>query len=253
MIGMNSPPAAWVLTLGLGAIVGSFLNVCIHRLPRRESVVTPASRCPRCATPIRWYDNIPLVSFLVLRGRCRACKAAISWRYPLVEATTVLLFLLAWTRFGLTLEGARAAILASALLVVALIDLDHRIIPDRVTLPGIVMGLLMAGFLPPRIVSSAVGTLLGGGLFYLIALASRGGMGGGDIKLAAMLGAFLGWQAGLLAIFLGVLAGGMVGTALLLLRLRGRKDAIPFGPFLALGGIVALFGGEAILAWYFHR
>ncbi len=249
---MSFTPLAWVLTLGLGTIVGSFLNVCIHRLPRRESLVLPGSHCPHCGAPISWYDNIPLVSFLILGGRCRACQAAISWRYPLVEAATVLLFLLALARFGLTLEGTRAAILASALLVVALIDLDHRIIPDRLTLPGIALGLVGAWFLPPGIVSSIVGTLVGGGLFYLIALASRGGMGGGDIKLAAMLGAFLGWQSGLLAIFVGVLIGGVVGVTLLLLRLRGRKDAIPFGPFLAVGGVVALFWGDAILHWYFR-
>ncbi len=247
---MTSLPFAWIFPLGLGAIVGSFLNVCIYRLPRRESLVLPASRCPQCATPIRWYDNIPLLSFLVLGGRCRDCKGAISWRYPLVEAIAVLLFILAWARFGLTLEGLRAVVLASALLVVTGIDLEHRIIPDRVTLPGIVLGLAAAWLLPPGIVSSAVGTLVGGGLFYVIAWASRGGMGGGDIKLASMLGAFLGWQAGLLAIFIGVLAGGLVGVALLLLKLRGRKDAIPFGPFLALGGVVSLFWGTLILHWY---
>ena len=249
---MSFGPVAWALTLGLGAIVGSFLNVCIHRLPRRESVILPGSRCPRCATPIRWYDNIPLLSFLLLGGRCRACRGAISWRYPLVEAITMLVFFLSGARFGFTFEGLRAAVLASALVVVTGIDLDHRIIPDRITLPGIVLGLIGAWFLPPGIVSSAIGTVVGGGLFYAIAWASRGGMGGGDIKLAAMLGAFLGWQAGLLAIFLGVLAGGVVGVVLLVLRLRGRKDAIPFGPFLALGGTVSLFWGGLILRWYLH-
>ena len=250
MTGLSSAPLVWALMLGLGAVVGSFLNVCIYRLPRRESLVLPGSRCSYCTAPIRWHDNIPLLSFLLLGGRCRACKATISWRYPLVEAATVLLFVLVWTRFGLTLEGLRAVLLVSALVVVAFIDLEHRIIPDRVTLPGIVLGLIGAWFLPPGIISSAVGTVVGGGLFYLIALVSRGGMGGGDIKLAAMLGAFLGWQAGLLAIFFGVLAGGVVGVVLLVLRLRGRKDAIPFGPFLAFGGVVALFWAAPILRWY---
>ncbi len=250
MTGVVSAPIAWVLTLGFGAIVGSFLNVCIYRLPRRESLILPGSHCPRCATPIHWYDNIPVLSFLLLLGRCRACREAISWRYPLVEASTMFLFILAWLRFGLTFEGLRAAVLASALLVVAGIDLDHKIIPDRVTLPGILVGLAWAWLLPPGIGASVVGTVVGGGLFYVIAWASRGGMGGGDIKLAAMLGAFLGWRVGLLAIFVGVVAGGVVGVALLVLELRGRKDAIPFGPFLSLGGVVALFWGDPILRWY---
>ncbi|HLC20526.1 MAG TPA: A24 family peptidase, partial [Candidatus Methylomirabilis sp.] len=163
---------------------------------------------------------------------------------------TILLFLLAWTRFGLTLEWFRAVVLLSALVVVTGIDLDHRIIPDRITLSGIPVGLFLAWLLPPGIVSSVVGTVIGGGIFYLVALLSRGGMGGGDIKLAAMLGAFLGWSTALLALFLGVLAGGVVGVVLLLLGVRGRKDPIPFGPFLALGGAVALLWGQPILAWY---
>src|SRR3990170_2946554 len=216
MAGMNATPLAWVLTLGLGAIVGSFLNVCIYRLPRRESVVFPGSRCPLCARPIRWYDNIPILSYLVLGGRCRGCRGSIPGRYPLVEAVTILLFLLAWTRFGLTLEWFRAVVLLSALVVVTGIDLDHRIIPDRITLSGIPVGLFLAWLLPPGIVSSVVGTVIGGGIFYLVALLSRGGMWGGDIKLAAMLGAFLGWSTALLALFLGVLAGGVVGGVLLL-------------------------------------
>lgn len=246
------PPAvAWPFALAVAAVLGSFLNVCITRLPRRESLVLPSSHCPGCKTPIRYYDNIPLVSFVILAGRCRACRAPIAWRYPLVEALAVGLGVLVLGRWGPTWEGLRVFLLGLALIAITFIDLETLLIPDRITLPGIVVGLLTHLYPSPRgFVSALLGCLGAGMLLYLVALASRGGMGGGDIKLAAMMGAFLGWQLVLVAIFLGVLAGGVTGLFLLLSGLKGRKDPVPFGPFLALGGLAAALWGQPLLAWY---
>lgn len=249
--GRLSPVLAWPFAVALAAVLGSFLNVCISRLPRGQSVVSPPSHCPRCAAPIRYYDNIPLVSFAVLRGRCRACREPISWRYPLVEALAVGVGLLVLWQLGPTWEGLRAFLLALALIVVTFIDLETLLIPDRITLPGIALGLGMQLYPSVRgLVGGLLGCLLAGGIFYLIALLSRGGMGGGDIKLAAMMGAFLGWDLVLVAIFLGVLAGGLTGVLLLVMGRKGRKDPVPFGPFLALGGVIAALWGRPLLTWY---
>ena len=239
-----------VVTFGL--VIGSFLNVVIARVPERRSLWMPGSTCPGCGNAIAWHDNIPLVSFLVLRGRCRACAAPIPWRYPLVEATTAALFVVAWLVFGDDLrQFVVAVVFLAALVAITVIDLRHQIIPDVITLPGIVAGLV-ASVATDRIswVQSVVGVLVGGGLFVAVIVLSRGGMGGGDLKLGAMLGAFLGWQALLVALFVAVMLGGLSAVALLASRRLARKDAIPFGPFLALGGAVALFWGDAILAWY---
>jgi leader peptidase (prepilin peptidase)/N-methyltransferase len=239
-----------VVTFGL--MIGSFLNVVIARLPERRSLWMPGSTCPGCGNAIAWHDNIPLVSFVALRGRCRACAAPIPWRYPIVEASTAVLFAVAWLVFGGDLlEFAVAVVFLAALVAITVIDLRHQIIPDAITLPGVVAGLL-ASFATDRIawVESVCGILLGAGLFVAVILLSRGGMGGGDLKLGAMLGAFLGWQALLVALFVAVMLGGLSAVALLASGRLARKDAIPFGPFLAIGGAVALFWGEAILAWY---
>jgi leader peptidase (prepilin peptidase) / N-methyltransferase len=239
-----------VVTFGL--VIGSFVNVVIARLPQRRSLWAPRSSCPQCGNPIAWYDNIPLISFAALRGRCRACGARIPWRYPLVEAATATLFAVAWIVFaGDVSDFVVAAIFLAALVAITVIDLRHQIIPDAITLPGIVVGLA-ASLATGRIswVASLGGIVLGGGLFVAIILASRGGMGGGDLKLGAMLGAFLGWQALLVALFVAVMLGGISAVALLISGRVARKDAIPFGPFLAIGGIVALFWGHAIIAWY---
>jgi len=235
----------------LGLVVGSFLNVCIHRIPRRENIVYPASHCPFCGHSIRPYDNIPLFSYLLLRGRCRSCGNKISYRYPVVEAATGLGFALLAGQFGLGLSTLLYLVFYSALVVLAFIDLEHQILPDVITLPGIPLGLVLGLFLPQgRFLSSAVGLILGGGLFYLVALFSRGGMGGGDIKLAAMIGSFLGWQRLLLTIFLATLSGSLVGILLLALGLKGRKDPIPFGPFLSLGAFLSLLCGDLLIGWY---
>lgn len=241
-----------VMTVAIfGLVIGSFLNVVIARLPEGRSLLWPPSSCSACGAGIAWRDNVPLVSFVALRGRCRACRSRISRRYPLVEAATAALFVAAYLAFGVTLEGLVAAALLGGLLAITVIDLERQIIPDAITLPGILAGVvanLATGRVPP--VDVALGITVGAGLFLVIILASRGGMGGGDMKLGAMLGAFLGWKVLLLAVFLAVLAGGVVAVALIALGRRGRKDAIPFGPFLAAGGAAGLFWGEGVVRWY---
>jgi leader peptidase (prepilin peptidase)/N-methyltransferase len=240
--------------LVLGLLIGSFLNVVIARVPEGKSVWGPRSACPGCGTLIAWYDNVPVVSFLALRGRCRTCGMAISPRYPLVELATAGAFALAFVRADSMLAFAVDAVLLAALIAITAIDLRHQIIPDVITLPGIVAGVL-ANALTGRVswLDSVIGVVVGGGIFLVIILVTGGGMGGGDMKLGAMLGAFLGWQSALLALFLGVLAGGAVAIVLLLLGRKGRKEAIPFGPFLALGGAIAAFWGDQIIAWYLGR
>lgn len=243
--------AGWVLPAVIGLVIGSFLNVVIARLPARRSLWKPGSACPTCGAAIAWHDNIPLLSYALLRGRCRACAGPISARYPLVEAVTAALFVAAVARFGWGRDLAVAWILIAALVAITVIDLDHQIIPDVITLPGIVTGFLV-NVASGRLLwtDSLLGIVLGGGVFFAIILASGGGMGGGDMKLGAMFGAFLGWQVTIVAIFLAVIVGGVVAAAMLLAGRKGRKDAIPFGPFLAVGGGAALFWGERIVTWY---
>ena len=234
-----------------GLVLGSFLNVVIARLPERRSLWAPRSACPGCGATIAWFDNVPLLSFALLRGRCRACAMPIPWRYPLVEAATAVLVTLAWLQFGPTLEFLVAIALLAALVAITAIDLRHQIIPDAITLPGILAGV--TANVATRHLSWAdvgLGIVLGGGVFFAIIVASRGGMGAGDMKLGAMLGAFLGWKITLFALLVGVLVGGALAVVLIALGIRGRKDAIPFGPFLALGGAAALFWGEGVVQWY---
>lgn len=246
----------------LGSVIGSFLNVCIYRMPRSLSIILPASRCPSCDTPIKPYDNIPILSYVFLGGKCRICKARISLRYPLVEFLNAALYVLVFWRFGFGLHTLVYFILCSSLIVITFIDLDHQIIPDRITLPGIPIGLLAGSFLlvDPFLrysllgfKASITGLLTGGGLFYVIAALSRGGMGGGDIKMMAMVGSFMGWKSVLLTTFLGSLTGAVFGLFLMIFRGKGRKTKIPFGPFLALGTLITLFYGQEMFYWYFHR
>ncbi|MCX8072098.1 MAG: prepilin peptidase [Candidatus Binatia bacterium] len=249
---------AWFLAFAfvVGAAVGSFLNVCIVRLPQGKSIVHPPSACPKCGASIPPWDNIPLLSFLLLRGRCRYCQEPISWRYPLVEGLTGLLFLANVVMFGATPWAAVACMFSAALVVVTFIDLDHLIIPDVISLPGIVVGLGLALFgWGPSLVDRVLGVLLGGGLLWAVAAfyewaRRQEGMGGGDIKLLAMIGAFLGWRGVLVTLLVGSLTGAVVGGGRILLRRSQAGVPIPFGPFLALGAIVALYWGEALLAWY---
>jgi leader peptidase (prepilin peptidase)/N-methyltransferase len=236
------------IAVGLfGAVIGSFLNVCIHRLPRHESIVRPSSRCPACGKQIAPYDNVPILSFLWLRGRCRACRAPISFRYPLVESANAIGYLWIVQQFGLGWSAAAYAVLFSALLVVTFIDFDHQIIPDRITLPGIPLGILCAStVLPAGLLNSVLGVLLGGGLLWFMAwispyLFGKEGMGGGDIKLLAMIGAFLGWEPVLLTVLVGAFTGAVTGLSLIALKRLRRDQYLPFGPFLALGAVVAMF------------
>jgi len=252
----------YILVFILGSVVGSFLNVCIYRMPRNFSIVFPSSRCPSCNMPIKPYDNIPILSYVFLLGRCRACKARISFRYPLVEFLNAALYVLVLWRFGPEWHTAVYFIFCSALVVITFVDLDFQIIPDRITLPGILIGLVAGSMLMPDpfmrysllgFKASVIGLLAGGGLFYVIAVLSRGGMGGGDIKMMAMVGALMGWKAVLLTIFLGSLTGAIFGISLMIMKGKGRKTKIPFGPFLSFGTLITLFYGQEIFYWYFYR
>jgi leader peptidase (prepilin peptidase) / N-methyltransferase len=234
-----------------GLIIGSFCNVVIYRLPQGKSIITPGSGCRSCTAPIHPWDNIPLLSYLLLRGRCRACKEPISLRYPSVELVSGVLYVLLWFKLGFSIPFAVCAALISTLLTVALIDYDHKIIPNTITLPGIVIGFgLSLWALPITPLASLLGILIGGTFFYLIALVSKGGMGGGDIKLIAMIGAFLGWQGALFTIFSGALLGSLMGVTLMLLGKKGRKDKVPFGPFLSCGAILFMLSGDDLIQWY---
>lgn len=239
-----------------GAVLGSFANVLIYRLPHAESIVSPGSRCPQCRTPIHPWDNIPILSYFLLHGRCRQCGSRISPRYPLVEGLMALLFVAVRIRFPEPFGLDRfpwafgsAVLLVFLLVVITFIDLDHQLILNRLTYPGIVAGLLLA-VAQGRPIPALVTGVGAAGLILAIVVLSRGGMGGGDVKLAGLNGVFLAWPSGAVALFLGFLIGGIVGIGLLALRIRGRKDAVPFGPALAAGALAALFWGEAIARWY---
>ena len=246
-----------------GCLVGSFLNVVILRLPTTgASIVFPASHCPACQTPLRWYENIPLLSFLFLRGRCRSCQQAISWQYPLVELGMGLLSLALFVRWGLSPAYFIYFIYCASLLVIIVIDLYHQIIPDVISLPGILCGLAASFFLPGmNWQASLLGILFGGGIFYAIALGyylltKRQGMGGGDIKLLAMIGAFQGWQALPFVIFASSFLGTIVGLLVMIREKKGGKTRIPYGPFLSLASMIYLFFSQPIhqaLLWYLTR
>ncbi|MCX8030878.1 MAG: prepilin peptidase [Thermodesulfovibrionales bacterium] len=244
-----------------GLIVGSFLNVCIYRLPRGISIVTPPSSCPSCNSSIKPWHNIPVLSYLLLFGKCRSCSEKISIRYPLIELLNGVLYLTANFLFGFGWHLIPIFGFLSSMIVITFIDLDFQIIPDLITLPGILLGLLSATLIMPDpfdlnenvgFSNSIIGLLLGGGLFFLIAVLSRGGMGGGDIKMMAMVGAFLGWKAVLMVTFIGSLVGSVFGIFLMLFKGKGRKTKVPFGPFLSFGSIVTLFLGNIILKWYLN-
>ncbi len=260
-----------------GLLIGSFLNVCIVRLPRGGSIVSPPSHCPRCRTPIRYYDNIPVISFLLLRARCRSCGEPISWRYPLVELANAACYVWIVREFGLGGEAGLMMAFCSSLLVITLIDYDHHIIPDVITLPGILIGLALGPFLltplyeplpfalgrlvPPSwpwvtgFLNSVIGMLCGGLPLWLLGwvwekLRNVEAMGGGDVKLMGMVGSFLGWKGAFLTIFLGSVTGSILGVGLILLRRHDADKVIPFGPFLALGAVLAAFYGPDIVFWY---
>jgi leader peptidase (prepilin peptidase)/N-methyltransferase len=243
-----------------GLIAGSFLNVCIYRLPRRESVAWPGSRCTACGRHLAWFENIPVASWMVLRGRCRTCGTRISIVYPLVEAMTAAVFVGALFVYGLSALLAVRLLFACALIVLFAIDLEHQILPNAVTLPGIAAGFAASWFLPPGWISSLIGIAIGGGVLFAIAEAyyrirGQEGLGMGDVKMLAMIGAFLGWPLTLLTLIFASFAGSVVGVGLMATGRGTMQAALPFGTFLALGALAAALVGEPLLAWYlsFYR
>jgi leader peptidase (prepilin peptidase)/N-methyltransferase len=239
----------------LGLSVGSFLNVCIYRLPLGQSLASPPSRCPKCGRSLRWFDNIPVISWLALRGKCGQCGAPISIQYPIVELVTAGLAVLIVTMTPPGVLLASRLVFAAMLIVLFVIDLEHQILPNIITLPGIAVGFAFSWFAPPGPVDSILGIALGAGVLYAIAagyylLRREEGMGMGDVKMLAMIGAFLGWRAVLLTLILASFAGAVIGVALMAAKDENLRYALPFGTFLALGALVAMLVGESILTWY---
>ncbi len=243
-----------------GLIVGSFLNVCIYRMPRDKSIVYPPSSCPNCEKPIKFYDNIPIVSYFFLRGKCRQCGSKISIRYPLVELLTAVLFLMLYRKVGLSFELFVGVIFVALLVVISFIDLDFQIIPDILSIGGLVVGVLLAIVRPvflylyPKFgfLDALYGVLIGGGVLFVIAygyqlITKREGMGGGDVKLLAMIGSFCGIKGVIFSLMAGSLLGTVVGIPLMLIKGQGTKYAIPFGPFLSIGALVYIYAGENLI------
>ncbi|MBW2219142.1 MAG: prepilin peptidase [Deltaproteobacteria bacterium] len=247
---------AYVFIFGL--CIGSFLNVCIYRLPEGKSFAMSRSECPACGNMIRFYDNIPVLSYLILRGHCRHCKVSISVRYVFVELITGFCAICTFVKFGLTLEGLIYFIFIAALIVVIFIDIDHKIIPDIITKPGIPICFIASFALASMTMkASIIGILAGGGSLFLVAwvyklITKREGMGRGDIKLLAMIGALIGWKGVLFTIYAASVAGTLVGIPVILLNKKNFRFAIPFGPFLSVGAIAYIFYGEIVIRWYLY-
>ena len=268
MFPMSDSPfwAAYLTFLAFffGACVGSFLNVCIYRIPREESVVKPRSHCPHCGQMIPWYDNIPLVSWIALRARCRKCKGPISSRYFLVELLTAFLFLLVWNRFGMTVLTPIYWLAVSGLILGTFVDFEHLIIPDRVTLGGMAAGLVLSALFPvmhgkdtilASVLASVIGLMAGAGLLLFVGWLGRlafkkDAMGLGDVKLLGAVGAFLGWKAVIFTIMISSVVGSVVGGAMVLLRRKEWQSQIPYGPYLALATLIWILGGSAWLDVY---
>jgi len=246
------------LTFLFGICVGSFMNVCIFRLPNSQSIVQPRSMCPKCGNSIKFYDNIPILSFLLLKRKCRYCNAPISFRYPLVEILGGLSAICVYLKFGITLEALIYYFFIVALLVITFIDIDHQIIPDRITLPGIPLFFLASFALPSiDLKDSLLGLVAGGGSLLAVAWAyhlvtKREGMGGGDIKLLAMIGTLVGWQGVLFTIFVASAVGTFAGIISMIGKTKDGKLAVPFGPFLSIGAITYIFFGPALIFWYLN-
>jgi leader peptidase (prepilin peptidase)/N-methyltransferase len=246
---------ALVFTLA-GAAVGSFLNVCIGRIPEGLSIVTPPSRCPQCGHPIRFYDNIPIISFLLLGRKCRDCRGEISFRYPLIELLTAVFAWLLFRRFGLTPAFPAAFVFVCVLIVISFIDFDHQIIPHLLSLSGIpVFFVLAVLYMGLTAIDAFLGVMIGAGVLYFVAvyyeaMTGREGMGGGDVNLLAMLGAFLGWKSLLFILLISSLLGAFVGLVLILFKGKDMKYAVPFGPFLCIAAVVYLFFGDDLMALF---
>ena len=239
----------------LGAIIGSFLNVCVHRLPRQQSVAWPPSACPNCGHMLAWYENIPVLSYLVLRARCRKCRAPISARYPIIEALSALMFLVGMWYYGPSLLLAQRLLFGCVLIVLFAIDLEHHLLPNVITLPAIAIGFIFSFFTEPGWVASLIGIGLGGGLLFAVAEAyyrirNEEGLGMGDVKMLAMIGAFLGWKLTIVALMMASFTGTLVGIGVLASGRGGMKFALPFGTFLALGAAIAATVGPDLIEWY---
>lgn len=253
---MIPEPALTALIALLGLCIGSFLNVCIFRLPRGESLAWPGSRCTSCGRTLSWFENVPIVSWAVLRGRCRTCRTPISWLYPLVELLTAVTLVGAYELYGLTAFGGVRALFACSLIVLFVTDLQHKILPNVITLPGIVIGFLSSLFLPPGWFDSLIGIVVGGGTLFVISeayyrLRGQEGMGMGDVKLLGMIGAFLGWKLVLLTLVFASFAGSLVGVAFIASGRGSMQYALPFGTFLAIGAFAAAIWGTPVVDWYF--
>ena len=235
-----------------GVSIGSFANVCIYRLPKKQSVLFPRSYCTTYSAPIRPLDNIPVISYLVLKGKCRDCNNNISITYPFIEIITALLVLAGFFKFGLTFDFLVYVLVVPALVIITAVDIKHQIIPNVITLPGLALGLV-AGSYSIGYVNSFMGFLLGCGLFYLVTLLSNGGMGGGDIKYIAAAGAFVGWQKVLLIIFIGAVLGTFVGLFQIIVQKKTRKNIIPFGPLLAVATLITLLHGNLLIKLYIEN
>ena len=245
-----------ILVAIFGLVVGSFLNVCIHRLPLGESLAWPASRCPACRTPLKPYDNIPVVSYLALRGRCRYCGKSISKQYPIVELLTCVLFVAAYFSFGPPVLYQRL-VFASAMVVLFFVDLEHQRLPNEITVPGIVVGFVWSFFIPPGWQSSLIGIVVGGGSLWLLGwlwfvIRKEEGMGFGDVKMLAMIGAFLGWKVMLATLLVSTILGSIIGVAMIALQRGNLKTALPFGCFLAIGALVGSVFGDSAVSWYLN-
>jgi leader peptidase (prepilin peptidase) / N-methyltransferase len=255
MIDTLPPAVAITMAAALGAIAGSFLNVCIYRLPLQKSIVWPSSACTQCGRELSWYENLPVLSYLALRARCRTCRAPISIRYPLVEAITAAMFALAWWQYGPGPLLASRLIFGCALIVLFAIDLEHHLLPNAITVPLIVVGFVFSFFTEPQWLSSLIGILVGGGVLFTIAeiyyrVRHEEGLGMGDVKMLAMIGAFLGWKLTLLTLMLASFSGTLIGLGLIVTGRGGMKYALPFGTFLALGAAAAATVGPGVLRWY---
>jgi len=247
-----------VYTFVFGLVLGSFLNVCIYRIPLKKSIIRPASSCPQCGQKIRFYDNIPVISYLILMGRCRNCHHPISWQYPVVELATGLLSLALFIRYDLSFQYGVFFLFMVLLLIISFIDLHHQLIPDVLSLPGMVAGFASV-FLLHHIswLASLLGLFIGYASFYLIAVGfkyatGKEGMGLGDAKLLGMIGAWMGWKALIPVVMMSSLTGAVIGTAALLLARKGLRVRIPFGPFLSMGAMVYFFFGPQLLRWYLN-
>jgi len=252
---VNLDPLQLTILVMIGLAVGSFLNVCVHRIPRGQSLMLPPSRCPACEYQLRWFDNIPVASYAAIGGRCRKCRTRIPIRYPLVELATMALFVIHGEVFGWSALLVPRLSFACAMVVLFAIDLEHHLLPNVITLPGIAIGFISSAVLPPGLVDALLGVALGGGVLWLIGEAyyrysGHEGMGGGDVKMLAMIGAFLGWKLVLVTLVLSSVAGSIVGLIVILIKRGGLKYALPYGTFLALGALTASLVGERIVNWY---